>query len=224
MTSRIRHVPALGSSIARIALCLLIVASAAIATAATAGAVTAFGQPKGNPYVVKLDAQGKPVPFTIVGTGFKPGTYVFVEQCDAHPPSAPNWLPTRDCDIGTAIAPVFADASGTARFPAGDVNHGFVPFVGLGPEGLFNCLASGAKNPKNGLPVYQTCQLRLSSNNNFATNDQVFMPIAFGHVPGAATTSHSSGSSHTWVWIVVAVALVLAVGGGAFAFRSIRAR
>ena len=138
----------------------------------------------------------------------------------------PNWLPTRDCDIGTAPAPAIVDASGAAHFPAGDLNHGFVPFVGLGPEGLFNCVVPGTKDPKNGLPVYQTCQIRVSSNNNFATSDQVFMPIAFGHVPAAAgSTSHSSGSSHTWVWIVVAVALVLvAAAGGAFAFRPIRAR
>ena len=57
-------------------------------------------EPHGNPYHVKLDAQGQPVPFTITAAGFPAGSLVYVEQCDPQPPSATNWAPTRDCDIG----------------------------------------------------------------------------------------------------------------------------
>ena len=70
-----------------------------------------------NPYHVTLDAQGQPVPFTIVAAGFPAGSLVYVEQCDAQPPSAPNWSPTRNCDIGTSPpAASSSTPSGTRAF------------------------------------------------------------------------------------------------------------
>ena len=204
---------------------VMAVAFVVTSTASAAGAVPAISQPAGHPYVVKLDAQGKPVSFTIVATGFPAGSLVYVEQCDANPPSAPHWLPTRNCDIGSSPAAAIVDSSGNARFPAGDLNHGFQPFIGLGPEGLFNCLAPSAAAPKDGVPEYRSCQIRVSSNNNQATTDQVFLPIAFGVGSDPATSKsatgksaaataapHSSSSSSTGLVIGGIVALIAVIG------------
>jgi len=177
---------------ASVSICVAAIAIATLFTslfATAAGAAPSIGEPHGSPYVVKLDAQGKPVPFTVVAKGFPPGSLVYVEQCNGRPPTAPNWLPTRDCDIGSSPAAAIADATGTARFPAGDLNHGFPAFVGLGPEGLFHCLTPDAKPTDDGLAYYRTCQIRVSSNNNVSTTDQVFQPIAFGSVPKTPTSA-----------------------------------
>lgn len=206
---------------------LLVGALLVTALCAGAAAATGIAQPKG-PYVARLDPQGKPVPFTVVATGFPAGSLVYVEQCDGRPTSAPNWLPTRDCDIGSSPAAAIADSTGTARFPAGDVNHGFPAFAGMGPEGLFSCLAPNAASLKNGLPEYRSCQIRVSSNNNVATADQVLMPFTFVNtaVNGAGTTavpaatSGSSKSSNSTILVVVAAVVVVALGAiGAFGLR-----
>ena len=192
------------------------------------GAVTAISQPTGNPYVVALDAAGKPRPFTIVATGFRAGSLVYVEQCDARATSAPNWLPTRDCDIGTSPAAVIVDATGTARFPAGDVNHGMQPFTGLSPEGLFSCLAPSAPSLNNGLPEYRSCQIRVSSNNNQPTTDQTFLAISFGSAPSGtpattadgSTVAASKSSTHGTAIVVAGVVVMLAAAAAiVFALR-----
>jgi len=151
---------------------------------------------------------------------------VWIEQCDGRPTTAPNWLPTRDCDLGTAPAAAIADASGTARFPAGDPNHGFTPFVGLGPQGLFNCLTPNGASPKNGLPEYRTCQIRVSSNNNATTTDQVLLTISFAGGGSQANTParpSAKSSSNTVLFVVIGAVVVAIAGAGAVGLVS-RAR
>ena len=157
-------------------------------------AAPAIAEPTASPYQVTLDAQGKPAPFTIAVAGFPAGSLVYVEQCDPQPTSTPDWAPTRNCDIGTSPAPAIVDPNGRARFVAGDLNHSFQPFVGLGPQGLFSCLTPDAKSPKSGLPEYRSCQVRVSSNNNQSTADQVFLPIVFGSASAPSTSGSSSNA------------------------------
>jgi hypothetical protein len=147
---------------------------------ANAGTITA---PSGNPFTVPGDAGGNPQAFTISATGFTAGTNVFVEQCDGTPPSAIGWSPTANCDLVSSPAPVIADGSGNVSFAAADPNHSFLPFKGISPQGIFNCLAPAQASPNNGLPDFDNCQVRVSSNNTTATADQVFLTMT---LPGAA--------------------------------------
>jgi hypothetical protein len=207
-----RAIPRVGR-LSAIALVLIAVAP----TMSRADAVTSISEPNGNPYGVQLDPQGRPVPFTIVVAGFPAGSLVYVEQCDPQPTSAPNWAPTRDCDIGTSPAAAIVDPTGRARFDAADRNHSFQPFVGLGPESLFSCVTPGAAAAKNGLPEYRSCQIRVSSNNNQSTPDQVFMPIVFGSASASpAAPGRSGSSSHlTTLFVIVAVVVLLVAVGAA---------
>jgi hypothetical protein len=179
---------------------LALLALVVFAWSARAGAATTVTEPKGNPIHVALDARGAPVPFTIAAAGFTPGTLVYVEQCDGQAPSAANWLPTRDCDIGSSPASVIVDSSGRVQFTAGDRNHGFQPFLGASPETLFSCLKDNAAvNQKSVVPEYRNCQIRLSTNNTESTPDQVMVPIVFG----AAANSSSSGLSPLVIVLIV---------------------
>ena len=126
--------------------------------------------------------------FTVIATGFTPGQQVFVEQCDGNAPSVPNWDPAINCDSGTSGAPVIADATGTAFFNASSFNHRFIPFKGASPQRNFNC--NGLDDPplfgSNGLPDFNNCQVRVSSNNADITNDQQFFGLVVPDNPSAA--------------------------------------
>jgi hypothetical protein len=188
-----------------------------LAWSARAGAATSVTEPAGNPIHVAVDARGVPVPFTVVATGFKPGTLVYVEQCDGRPTTAPNWLPTRDCDIGTSPASVIVDPAGRVQFTEGDRNHGFHPFLGTGPETLFSCLrVNAAVSSKSLVPEYRNCQIRVSTSNYQATDDQVMVPIAFGSAAG----SSSSGPSP----LVIALLVAVVVAGAVLVFVLLRGR
>jgi hypothetical protein len=206
---------------------LLIVAVllASLATMGRAAAATTIAEPSANPYHVQLDPQGRPKPFTIAVAGFPAGSLVYVEQCDAQPTSTPDWAPTRNCDIGTSPAPAIVDPTGRARFEASDRNRSFQPFVGLGPESLFSCLAPNAALLKNGLPEYRSCQIRVSSNNNESTTDQVFLPIVFGNssMPASTPQSGSSSSRSTYLIVGLGGALLAIAAGVAFGLRRRRA-
>ena len=128
-------------------------------------------QPTGTPHLTAN------APLTVVASGFRPGQQVFVEQCDGKAPSAPQWSPTLDCDLGTSPPPTLASSNGQASFPASDANRAFRPFEGESPQSLFNCMSAGRKAPANGLPSFTNCQVRVSSNNAAATADQVFFPV-----------------------------------------------
>ena len=162
--------------------------------------------PSADPVIVRLDAAGKPEPFTIKATGFAPQARVYVEQCDGMSPADPKWRPTVDCDVGTQTAGLLADASGAVTFPAGDRNYGFKPVRGESPENLFNCLASGDADPKNSLPSSSTCYVLVTANYTQPTPAQATLRMRFE----TATTS-SSSNSHTVLVAVVVVAVVAGV-------------
>jgi hypothetical protein len=178
------------------------------ATGSATGAATRITAPSADPFHVALDASGEPVPFTITATGFLAGHLVFVEQCDGRLPSAPNWTPSRDCDVGGAPAPAVVDAKGTVQFLATDPNRAFNPVLGESPESLFNCIAPGGTAPKNDLTNYTNCQIRLSSNNVSATDDQVFASIVFG---GSASGGGSSSSSPVGLVLIVVGVLIVTI-------------
>jgi hypothetical protein len=178
-------------------------------SAGASAASTTITQPRGNPYHIALDGSAKPEPFTVTATGFRPGTLVYVEQCNDRAPGAENWAPTRDCDLGSSPAPVIVSGGGVATFAAGDRNHSFHPFNGSSPQGLFNCLSSNEVSPHNGMPDYRRCQVRVSTNNFAATTDQVFLPIVLENVGGSSGTS----GSRTPVALVVAIAVAALLVG-----------
>jgi hypothetical protein len=198
---------------------------ASLAAMGSAGAATTISEPTANPFHVQLDAKGRPIPFTIAVAGFRAGSLVYVEQCDAQPTTAPDWAPTRDCDIGTSPAAAIVDPSGHARFAAADPNHSLQPFVGLGPEGLFSCLEPNAPSLKNQLPEFRSCQIRVSSSNNQSTTDQVFLPIVFGNSSASpsAANSDSSSSSSTYLAVGAGAVLLAIVAVGVLRLRSRRA-
>jgi len=178
---------------------------AVVVTAGVASAAPRVDEPSTNPYVVALGAQGQPVPFTVVVSGFAPRTAVFVEICNNRHPGDVNWSPSRDCDPASTNAPVYADNNGVARFAANDANHNVPIFVGESPQQLFNCVPKGAAKPSNSLPTSTTCQLRASSNPSRATQDQTFRTIVYG----GGGSSRDSGFP---AWAAVLI-VVLAVGG-----------
>ncbi len=130
-------------------------------------------------------------PFTVTVAGFKPNVNVFVEQCDGKPSTDAKWKPTLDCDIQTSPAAAITDASGVATFAATDANHAFHPFVGPSPQDLFTCTGAGETAPQHGTPNFENCQVRVSSNNFAATDDQAFVTM---DLPGSGGSSSSSGS------------------------------
>jgi hypothetical protein len=99
------------------------------------------------------------------------------------PTSDPRWSPTLNCDLGTSPAPVTADAQGTATF---DGQRSFRAFKGESPQSLFNCLAPGQPAPRNALPSFSDCRVRVSTNNSAATPDQAFLPIRLSFATSAS--------------------------------------
>jgi len=189
-------------------LSLAVVASVAWMMLATSAATAAavFVAPHGRSYNVAVDANGKPAPFTVDVRGLPSQKVVYVEQCDGVAPTDPNWSTTRDCDLGSSPAGAIVSPQGEARFDVADRNHAFHPFVGASPQGLFNCLRPGAASPRNGLPDFHTCQIRVSSSNGQPTADQVFLPITLG---GASSGGH--GGSLGVVIAVVTIVLMAAL-------------
>jgi hypothetical protein len=186
-------------------LCAVLTAFIVLAVGASAGAETKIVEPTAHPYHVQLDDKGNPIAFTVVASGFTPNANVFIIQCDGRAASDPFWSPGRDCDAGTAPGAVSADAHGVAHFDAANPNQRVLLSVGQSPESIFNCVPAGAEPPSNGLRNFTTCQLRVSTNNAQATDDQVFLPIEFGG-------SSSGGSSDGWkVAVVVGGAVVLLI-------------
>ncbi len=148
---------------------------------------TQITRPSASPFVVPAGAQA----FTVVATGFVPGSHVYVEQCDGVPPTAIGWDPTLDCDLGSAPPPATADETGTATF-AGKI--AFEPFVGESPQAIFNCVAPGQRAPANNLKTFTNCKLRVSSNNASVTSDQVFRTLV---LPASARPAQTDAASST---------------------------
>jgi hypothetical protein len=176
---------------------LLLTAIAGVLVLAGVASATTITEPARLPIVTQRDTRGLLAPVTVSATGFEPGTSVYIEQCDGKSPSAPQWSPTLDCDLGTSTSPAIADASGAVVFRAGDGNRTFRPFTGESPQSSFNCVARQAAAPPNGLPNFDTCQIRVSSNNSSATSDQVFAPLVLaaegkGTAPAVASALTSA--------------------------------
>jgi hypothetical protein len=168
---------------------LPLVLGAGVAVAAT---ITA---PTGNPFVVPGDASGNPQPFTVSASGFTQDQLVYVEQCDGIPPTAQGWSPTANCDLGSSPAAAIASASGDVMFAGADPNHGFHPFKGVSPQGLFNCLSPHDPSPNNGLPDFRNCKIRVSTNNAAITADQAFLNIQLPDTVATTTTTTTTSSS-----------------------------
>jgi len=165
------------------------IAVASMANAAPAFAATII-EPSATTVEVGLDAEKYPAPFTVVAEGFEPYENVFVEQCNGRPPSAADWTPTIDCDLGTAPAAAVADLNGRVTFAADDRNHAPFLFVGPSPQELFNCLSPKGTSPGNSMEDFRNCQLRVSSSNTEGTDDQVFLTLQLpeGARPGIRKT------------------------------------
>jgi hypothetical protein len=162
----------------------LVVVSSTVASAAT------ITEPAGKTVDVGVGDDGYAAPFTVKAGGFEPYESVFVEMCNGRPASAADWSPTIDCDLGSSPAAAVADESGVATFAADDPNHSLFPFVGPGPQELFQCFAAGATGPaRTGIESYTNCQLRVSTSNTDATDDQVFVTMA---LPTAAKVGWGS--------------------------------
>ncbi len=151
---------------------------AALVLSPTSAFAATITTPTGNPFVVPGDGAGNPLPFTISASGYTADSNVFVEMCDGTPSTAVGWDPTTNCDLGASPAPALADASGNVTFDSADPNHGFHPFKGASPQGLFNCLSPNQPSPANGLPDFTNCQLRVSTNNSAGTSDQTFLTLS----------------------------------------------
>jgi hypothetical protein len=182
-----------------------------LAFAAPLSAATTVTAPSDSPYSVTTSASGKPEPFTVTVSGFTPNISVYIEQCSGKPSTDAKWKATLDCDIQSSPAAAITDAKGVATFAATDANHAFHPFVGPSPQGLFTCTDPGAPAPQKGVPNFENCQVRVSSNNISATDDQTFLTMSF---PGSSGSTSSSGSSAP----PYAVIVVVLIGGGAFFF------
>jgi len=159
------------------------------AVPATSAAATTITSPA-SPLVVSTNASG----VTIVASGFAPLLDVFVEQCDGVPVSDPRWSATLDCDLGSSPAPAIADAHGTVTF---DGQRNFHPFHGESPQSLFNCVAPGEAAPRNDLPSFSDCRVRVSTNNSAATADQTFLSMRVTVGRGAASPTQSSTTMTT---------------------------
>jgi hypothetical protein len=158
----------------------------AVAGFMPATAHAAIIDPQGSPLALHRDSTGHVERVTIVASGFPAGSTVFIEQCDGVAETTPNWSPVEHCDLGSSPAPVLADSSGVARFAADDRNHAFLPFVGESPQSLFNCVANAGDAPKNSLPTFTNCRVRVSSNNTLVTSDQSALSLV---LPSNATSA-----------------------------------
>ena len=175
-------------------------------------AATRITEPTASPFPVLYDT-GTTQQVTVKASGFKPNDQVTLVQCDGVPGTDVNWRPTVDCDTGTAVAAATADEKGDVIFPAGDVNFGLQIVKGPSPQRLFNCLAPGENDPKNGLKSYTTCQIRVTTDLVHRSPDQAFLSFQFKGNTSAASDSSSSSDSNTTVVVLVVVAAVVLVGG-----------
>ena len=65
-----------------------------------------------SPFVVPADASQNPVAFTVIASGYVPGSLVSIEQCDGTDPNSVGWSPTANCDLGSSPAPAIVDGNG----------------------------------------------------------------------------------------------------------------
>jgi hypothetical protein len=157
-------------------------------------AIAQIVQPAASPVAVTVAPDGTTVAVTVVASGFAPEALVYVEQCDGVAPSTAQWSPTVHCDLGSSPSPAIADSHGVATFSVTDRNRAFRPFAGESPQALFNCLAPSQVAPKNALPNFTNCTLRVSTSNTAVTADQTFVSVALTIGRAAVVTTTPSSS------------------------------
>ena len=207
-------------AVSSLVLVTLGVGLALLADTIPAGAGTRITEPSSSSLAVPADDAGKPIAITVKATGFTPNESVFIEQCNGKAATDPGWQAALDCDLGSAPAPAIADSEGSVTFLRTDPNHAFTPFAGPSPQLLFNCLAPGAPSPKNAVPDFRNCQVRVSTNNTTLTADQQFFTLTMPSGPG---TGASDGSGADFP-IVIALAIGAAVAVGLTVFLVRRGR
>jgi len=172
-----------------------LLAGLVIAIAPACAATPGLIEPPSPPVIAHVSGPGNAAAVSVVVSGFPPGL-AYIEECDGVAPTAPQWSPTSHCDLGSSPAAAIVGANGVASFPATDRNRAFHPFVGESPQSIFNCTGAGVTAPRNDLPAYENCKIRVSTNNSTVTSDQFFVPLEFVRgsstpsttLPGAATT------------------------------------
>ena len=97
----------------------------------------------------------------------------------------PRWEPNERCDPRPAGAQVFADGTGSASFPMGDVlNHRLNPFKGENPQGgQFSCVAERSTVEQRPHELHQLPGPRATSLN-VVTGDQAFLTIQLANPAG----------------------------------------
>lgn len=193
----------------------------------SAAFATVVTEPASNPFTVPLDIKGNALPFTVASGGWPYHQLVYIEICDGLPATARGWSPAQDCDNQTSPSAAAANANGDVNFPAGSRNYAIRDVHGASPNGQFNCLApseipADATRMPDGswmlsandtrtaagialntsTPAWNGCQLRISSNNAYATADQQFIrlsipgpPLIPGQEKGGSSASSTSAST-----------------------------
>jgi hypothetical protein len=147
--------------------------------------------------IAHIAGPGNAAAVSVVVSGFPPGKLAYIEECDGVAPSAPQWSPTSHCDLGSSPAAAIVSPDGVASFPASDRNRAFHPFVGESPQSIFNCTGAGVTAPRNDLPGYDNCKIRVSTNNSAVTSDQFFVPLEFVRGTSTPSTTPPRGAAAT---------------------------
>lgn len=116
--------------------------AAALALSAGPAFATAITSPT-SPYTVPVQANGNPnlSQITVSGSGWTPGTNVYLIICDGTPITAQGWSATTNCDNGAAGSATQANSSGVVTFPGTNASLHALVFRGVSPSDTFNCLA-----------------------------------------------------------------------------------
>jgi hypothetical protein len=136
-----KSVQSLGKSTIKVGLMSAATLSVSMLVLSATPASAAIVKPSSGSYVVKLDAKGNPIPFTVEASGYAADEPVYLEICDGVPASEAGWSPTIDCDGTTSGAAVAANGRGVATFAVGSQSEVLL-FRGASPTRSFNCVAS----------------------------------------------------------------------------------
>ena len=122
---------------------------------------------------------GKPAPFTVKARGFEPYESVFIEQCNGRPPSGRRLAPDASTATSVRLRPRRSPTPTAAVTFLGDGSEPRAPPVRR-RRARRSCSTACRRrraSPDNGLTDFRDCQVRVSSNNTAATDDQVFLHL-----------------------------------------------
>jgi hypothetical protein len=184
MRKRSRHAAILALAVALVA---------ALGASAWAVTVTPTHAPSENPFWVPRDAAGNPQFFDISATGLGHNEPAFVEVCDGVSPTTQSYSSSQHCDLASG-GEANTDSSGNVTFHASDSNERLNIFVGLSPQGFFNCVGPTDALPNNGQPSYRNCQVRVSGGTSGDTTEQAYFTLSEPDAPPAAPSNIGSCS------------------------------